>query len=141
MVLAKQIRAMEKLLHTSVLCLLLVSVQCEVWGQGTGTIKYSDGSTYIGELRDNQRNGHGTLTTVSGNVYVGEFRDNQANGQGTYTYANGNVYVGEFRDNLFNGHGILTYTDGRAENGIWRNNEFVNSANTPPIVESELEMP
>ena len=118
MVLAKQIRAMEKLLHTSVLCLLLVSVQCEVWGQGTGTIKYSDGSTYIGELRDNQRNGHGTLTTVSGNVYVGEFRDNLANGQGT-----------------------LTYTDGRAENGIWRNNEFVNSANTPPIVESELEMP
>ncbi|MEC8431166.1 MAG: hypothetical protein VXZ29_07375, partial [Pseudomonadota bacterium] len=69
------------------------------------------------------------------------FRDNQANGQGTYTYANGNVYVGEFRDNLFNGHGTLTYTDGRAENGIWSNNEFVNSANTPPIVESELEMP
>ena len=89
MVLAKQIRAMEKLLHTSVLCLLLVSVQCEVWGQGTGTIKYSDGSTYIGELRNHQRNGHGTLTTVSGNVYVGELRDILRNGQGSLTSVNG----------------------------------------------------
>ena len=70
-VLAKQIRPMEKkLLHISVLSLLLVSLQGEVLGQVIGTSKYSDGSTYVGQFRDNQRNGQGTLTTVSGNVYV-----------------------------------------------------------------------
>ena len=95
-VLAKQIRPMEKkLLHISVLSLLLVSVQGEVLGQVIGTSKYSDGSTYVGQFRDNQRNGQGTLTTVSGNVYVGEFRDNQRNGQGTLTFASGAAYVGE----------------------------------------------
>ena len=106
-VLAKQIRSMEKLLHISVLSLLLVSVQGEVLGQVIGTSKYSDGSTYVGQFRDNQRNGQGTLTTVSGNVYVGEFRDNLANGQGTLTYTNGDVYVGEFRDEERN---CLLYT-------------------------------
>ena len=83
----------------------------------------------------------GTLTYTNGLVYVGEFRDNLANGQGTLTTVSGNVYVGEFREGLTNGQGTLTYTDGRVENGIWRNNEFVNSANTRPIVESELEVP
>ena len=63
MVLAKQIRAMKSHAHFSSVS-LLVSVQCSV-GSGYWDYKYSDGST-IGELRDNQRNGHGTLTTVMG---------------------------------------------------------------------------
>ena len=93
-----------------------------------------------GKKKDGQRN---VLPPqiFNGDDYIGEFRDNQANGQGTYTYANGNVYVGEFKEGLANGQGTLTYTEGRVENGIWRNDEFVNPANTPPIAESELEMP
>ena len=33
-----------------------------------------------------------------GNKYVGEWKDDKRDGQGTYTYANGDKYVGEFKD-------------------------------------------
>ena len=35
--------------------------------------------------------------------YVGEFKDDKKNGLGTFTWANGNKYVGEFKDGNRNG--------------------------------------
>jgi hypothetical protein len=93
--------------------------------QGVETINYPDGSVYVGEVRNGQRNGQGTYTFVNGDVYVGEFRDNQRNGQGTFTFISGNVYVGEYRDGQRNGQGTYTSAWGRVQNGTWRNGEFV----------------
>ena len=54
----------------------------------------------------------GTFTFLSGNKYVGEYKDNKRNGQGTYTFASGGKYVGEWKDGKRNGQGKLTYASG-----------------------------
>ena len=59
---------------------------------------FPDGTTYVGEYKDDKRNGQGTYTSASGAKYVGEFKDGKQNGQGTYTYGSGpnsgDIYVG-----------------------------------------------
>jgi hypothetical protein len=57
----------------------------QVWSNCTAVYSYPDGSRYVGEFRDNKRNGQGTLTFANGDKYVGEWSDGKENGQGTYT--------------------------------------------------------
>ncbi|MDA8818133.1 hypothetical protein N9N27_05025, partial [Planktomarina sp.] len=40
----------------------------------------------------------GTYTLANGDKYVGEFKDDKRNGQGTYTYASGDNYIGGWKD-------------------------------------------
>ena len=76
---------------------------------GQGTYTYANGDKYVGEWTDGLPNGQGTYSLSDGRKYVGEFRDDKRHGQGTFTYANGNKYVGEFRDDIFNGQGTYTF--------------------------------
>ena len=69
------------------------------WNNCFGTYTFADGGKYVGEYRDNKRNGQGTYTyglstQWAGDKYVGEYRDNKRHGQGTYTFADGEKYVG-----------------------------------------------
>ena len=47
---------------------------------GQGALKYSSGTQYVGEFRDDKFNGHGTLTYPSGTQYVGMFKDGKKHG-------------------------------------------------------------
>ena len=67
-----------------------------------------------------------------GDKYVGEWKDDKRNGQGTRTWAFGNYnwgtarkYVGEFKDSKRNGRGTLYFDDGEVYKGLWENNEFL----------------
>ena len=51
-------------------------------------------------------NFYGTSTYADGSKYVGEFKDNLRNGQGTLTYPDGFKYIGEVNNGTHNGHGI-----------------------------------
>ena len=62
----------------------------------------------------------GTYTLANGDKYVGEFKDDKRNGQGTYTYASGDNYIGGWKDNRKDGQGTYTYADGTVEQGIWK---------------------
>ncbi|MDA0185869.1 MAG: hypothetical protein O3C59_00205 [Proteobacteria bacterium] len=79
------------------------------WSNCVGTHTSANGDIYVGEFKDDQRNGQGTFTSANGNIYVGEWLDDQANGQGTITYANGDIYVGEWKDNKRTGQGTYTF--------------------------------
>ena len=84
---------------------------------GQGTYAYADGDKHVGEYKDGKKDGQGTFTfgpnsEWAGDKYVGEFKDGDFNGQGTYTYASGNKYVGEFKDGKRNGQGTFTWPDG-----------------------------
>ena len=81
-----------------------------------------------------KNNCFGGLAFSSGNKYVGEFKDNKRNGKGTFTFASGNKYVGEFKNGKYSGQGTYTYADGTIESGIWENGEFQYATNeTAPI--------
>src|SRR5215472_6517344 len=74
----------------------------QVWVECTGDYGYPDGSRYVGEFRDNKKNGQGTLTFANGDKYVGAWSDGKENGQGTYTFSDGDKYVGDWRDSKRN---------------------------------------
>jgi parvulin-like peptidyl-prolyl isomerase len=62
---------------------------------------WSDGRKYVGEWKQDKRNGKGTLSIPNGDMYEGEFKDDKFDGKGTYTYADGRSYTGDFKDDKF----------------------------------------
>ena len=79
---------------------------------GQGSLIWSDGTSYVGEFKDNKINGQGIFIWSDGLKYEGELKDNLLHGQGTLTFPDGSTYVGEFKDDLGNGQGTLTAADG-----------------------------
>ena len=75
------------LIGTGLLLLVFVLVEAQpAIAQGRrGTLTYTDGSRYEGEIRNGKRHGQGTYTWTSGNRYEGQFRDSKMHGRGTYT--------------------------------------------------------
>jgi hypothetical protein len=64
---------------------------------GKGTIFFSDGSKYAGQISLEKMNGKGTLVFTNGDKYTGEFKEGRFDGNGTYNYANGKAVEGEFK--------------------------------------------
>jgi hypothetical protein len=65
---------------------------------------------------------------VNGQVYVGEFRDDKRNGKGTLTFSNGERYVGEWKNGLKSGEGTFFAADGsRKQSGDWENDQFAGA--------------
>ena len=87
------------------------SDQSKYYDNCFGTYTQADGSEYVGEYKDDKRNGHGTFT-FAGEKYVGGWKDDQYHGQGTYTFADGGQFVGEHKDGDPHGEGTRTYADG-----------------------------
>ena len=79
---------------------------------GNGTFTWINGDKYVGEYKDGKQSGNGTFTGANSHKYVGEYNDNKRNGKGTFTDSKGNKYVGEFKDGKLNGNGTLTYANG-----------------------------
>ena len=100
---------------------------------GQGTFTFANGDKYVGEYKDGQRNGQGTLTFASGNKYVGEFKDGNFNGQGTFTWPDGSKYVGEYKDDKRNGQGIFYLANGSiSQSGVWSDDKLVTSQYVDP---------
>jgi len=51
-----------KLLSSTFFTILLIGFAGVSYGQDIRTINHSDGSVYVGEYKDDQRNGQGTYT-------------------------------------------------------------------------------
>ena len=84
-----------------------------------------DGSKYIGEWQNGQRNGLGILTNFSGGKYEGEFLNGKCHGQGKRTSANGHVVEGEFLNgHIYNGHGVASPDAHNEKHGMWVNGAF-----------------
>jgi hypothetical protein len=95
---------------------------------GNGKITWADGDVYVGEWKDDKRDGNGKMTYASGDVYEGKWKDGKENGPGKYTWACpgmpvGDVYEGEFKDEEYrHGTGKMTYINGDVYVGEWKDN-------------------
>ena len=68
---------------------------------------------YIGEYKDEKRNGQGKMVYKNGDVYQGEWKDGKRNGQGKlHIFNEGITYEGEWKDDNKEGFGTLTWDDG-----------------------------
>mmetsp|Transcript_7435 Transcript_7435/g.16849 ORF Transcript_7435/g.16849 Transcript_7435/m.16849 type:complete len:1166 (-) Transcript_7435:911-4408(-) len=99
----------------------------DVSGSGGNTNKAppQENGKYIGQFRQNLRNGHGVYTLPDGSIYDGEFRDNIQNGYGIFRWTDNSIYEGPWRDGKRHGaHGILVASDGFRYEGSWQNNSM-----------------
>jgi len=81
-------------------------------------------SRYIGEFRENLRNGMGRYFLPDGSVYDGQWRDGTMNGLGIFTWSDGSIYDGVWKDGKRNGQGLLRNIDGFIYDGQWVNNSM-----------------
>ena len=80
---------------------------------GKGKIIFHDGIYYIGQFKDNLRNGKGILYYKNGNIlYEGEFVNGKREGQGKYFDEFGTYYDGQWKNNLKNGQGKICLPNG-----------------------------
>lgn len=100
-------------------------------------VRYNTG-VYIGEFRNNSRDGEGVWIYANGAKYAGPFKEGKPSGRGTYTYPDGTKYVGEFRDGKFNGAGVLYSASGAVtSSGYFADDRYVGpmaraEENAPP---------
>ena len=79
-------------------------------------------------MESGKRHGFGANTYANGKTYVGEWKDDKKDGKGTFTWNSGShkgdVYVGEFKDGKFNGYGKWTNADGSIwHDGMWKDDK------------------
>lgn len=89
---------------------------------GVGTVTYTSGNKYTGELKESKFSGQGTLVYANGEKYVGEFKNDKYDGKGELIYSkNANVvsYKGEFKAGKRHGNGKLIFTNGDTYEGSW----------------------
>ena len=125
------------------------------WDKCFGTINLNNGDKYVGEWKDDKKNGQGaytfgnqsqwagdkyvgefiddkkiqgTYTFASGDKYVGKWKDDMRHGQGTFTFANGDKYVGEFKDDMRQGQGTATFANGEQWEGYYLNDKYIPSS-------------
>ncbi|NBO15252.1 MAG: hypothetical protein EBV20_08970 [Betaproteobacteria bacterium] len=80
---------------------------------------------YVGEFKNDQRNGQGILTFSDGEKYVGEWVYGFRFGIGSNTYSNGNKYVGEWYFDQRYGEGIEYQSNGVVmRSGKWVNDHL-----------------
>lgn len=74
-------------------------------------------STYEGEYKNGQREGHGKLTFSNGTVKEGTFVKGQLMGNGTMTTEDGHSYTGNFVNYKMHGQGKLKFANGSSFEG------------------------
>ncbi|KAF4716065.1 Elongation of fatty acids protein 2, variant 2 [Perkinsus olseni] len=83
--------------------------ECSDEEEGPGIeLGYSDGSKYIGDIVDGQREGEGRWE-YPGGYYQGMWLKNEPHGEGVQTWADGRIYVGTFKEGKFHGAGRMEW--------------------------------
>lgn len=90
---------------------------------GFGKMVYADSTIYEGEWKDGLWEGKGHIQYPDGDSYNGQFSGHEFNGYGTYRYSDGAVYEGEWENGMFNGSGTMNYADGSIYAGEWSNDK------------------
>ena len=94
----------------------------------------SNGDKYIGELKNNQKNGKGIIyynpKDEEGRVYYqGDWINDKREGKGIIYWRNNDVYNGDWKDDIMEGNGIFYYDKGDIYDGCWKNNKKEGKGN------------
>ena len=68
--------------------------------------QYKDG-IYIGEFKNEMRDGRGKFIYKNGDIYEGDWKNDKKEGKGIFHFNNGNRYEGDFKNNKIEGKGIF----------------------------------
>ena len=91
--------------------------------EGYGILFYSNKSEYKGEWKEDQKEGYGIKYYPSGDKYEGEWKKDVREGYGIYYYSHGNRFEGQCKNNAFEGFGTLYFSNGNKYEGEWKNSK------------------
>ena len=94
--------------------------------EGKGKLYYINnekymGKIYIGEWKNDLRNGKGVETWNDGERFVGNFKNDKREGYGIYYYSNGDIYEGNYKNGKTEGFGVEYYSNGDKYEGRFKN--------------------
>jgi len=70
-------------------------------------IKFENGSTYFGELVDNNMHGVGEMKMANSGYFIGHWKDNYP--QGKVLIKKGTYFQGDLKDANMHGKGVMNY--------------------------------
>lgn len=85
---------------------------------GYGSILYEDETSYTGEFSEGKRSGVGFMDEGE-DYYIGEWKNDVRNGYGYRHYFDGSVFEGSWIDDMPGGQGSYTYVNGDVVEGTW----------------------
>ena len=91
---------------------------------GRGTYTWSNDSKYEGDWSNDKIQGYGIFTWSDGSKYEGDFLNEKRHGQGMYTSVKGDIYEGEYKDDKKHGRGTYAWVDGNEYEGDWSNGKI-----------------
>ncbi|VDK59393.1 unnamed protein product [Anisakis simplex] len=95
---------------------------------GLVSIRWANGDTYEGYMRDGQRHGHGVqrYCTISGEqqIYVGGWRSGMRHGYGVNS-SNRERYLGMWQNDVRQGNGAIVSIDGAYHEGLFEKDRLV----------------
>lgn len=77
---------------------------------GSLTIKWDNGESYSGQMKDGKRQGQGTFIWQNGQSYTGAWQNDLPEGRGSLRFANGDLYEGDIKAGVPEGFGIKHFT-------------------------------
>ncbi len=86
---------------------------------GMGTMIYPDKGKYHGQWKYSHRDGIGTMEYADGSKYVGKWVRDLPNGEGTFINPEGIAFSGTFKNGVPHGKGIIQDLDGRKYSARW----------------------
>ena len=86
---------------------------------GTGTMTYSDKGKYHGQWKYSHRDGVGTMVYPDGSKYCGSWERDLPNGNGTFQTPEGIMYTVNFENGIPHGKGVIQDLDGRKYSARW----------------------
>jgi len=91
---------------------------------GALSVRYPDGSRYVGESHHGLRHGFGTMTWPDGRKYTGDWIKHRFEGHGSMTWSDGRKYTGQWKAGKRHGFGTQTTDAGGVWKGFWSEDEF-----------------
>lgn len=87
---------------------------------------FDNGDVYIGKIIDEKMEGKGSYIFAQEDSsqpieYIGEFKDNLKDGNGMYILPNKNIYIGQWKNDVIHGIGKMIYDSKDEYLGNWKN--------------------
>jgi hypothetical protein len=84
---------------------------------------YANGDVYYGSFVNNKKSGFGKIVFKDGSTYIGNFKEDQYSGEAIYTDVNGELFAGYFIQGKKDGIGYCKYSDGATFAGVYYDNK------------------
>jgi hypothetical protein len=91
---------------------------------GFGIYTFANGSKYIGDWKNGQREGHGYIIWSDGTFYNGDWKNDKFEGYGYCSWPDGDKYIGQWTNGERTGYGIYTFKSGTKSAGYFKNAKF-----------------